>query len=93
MQTSPDQGKSVFEIPQAEDIQKIPGRHNVSLSFPAPDQAVLADGGGKLYILETGPRTTDNCKVWTVSHKYVSIPVHVNYFFLLLLMWEGLSTT
>ncbi|XP_014786647.1 nudC domain-containing protein 1 [Octopus bimaculoides] len=45
-----------FQIPNRNNLHLIPGRHNVTINFPAPDWAVIADGAGTLYLLETGLR-------------------------------------
>lgn len=47
---------SPFQVLNPSNLRLVPGRHNVSMSFPAPDWAVIADGAGTLHLVETGPR-------------------------------------
>ncbi|GAB1597442.1 nudC domain-containing protein 1-like [Argonauta hians] len=57
-----------FQIPNRNNLHLIPGRHNVTMKFPAPDWAVIADGAGTLYLLETGTRSRvqDTSTSWQV---------------------------
>ena len=57
--------KAAFQIPGGSNQRLAPKRHNVSLSFPAAEWAVLADGAGKLYLINTGNRS-DEAAVWKV---------------------------
>ncbi|XP_076449629.1 nudC domain-containing protein 1-like [Babylonia areolata] len=52
-----DSGCRVFDIPQAAEFRQVAGRLNVSLRFAGPQVAVLADGAGRLFLLDTGDRS------------------------------------
>ncbi|XP_070197529.1 nudC domain-containing protein 1-like isoform X2 [Littorina saxatilis] len=49
-------GSRVFDIPEAAEFQKTPGRVNVSLRFADQQHALLADGAGRIFLLATGDR-------------------------------------
>lgn len=59
--------RKVWHIPMCEEIK--PERYNFSLHFASKDIAVISDGYGKLYILETNDRNED--RTW--------IPVYLEY--------------
>jgi len=48
-----------------ESSSKKPGRFNITLCFPDEKHAVLADGCGGIFILETGDRNMDSAE-WKV---------------------------
>ncbi|KAL8581126.1 hypothetical protein ACOMHN_033574 [Nucella lapillus] len=51
-----DSGRRVFDIPQAAEFQQTTGRLSVSLRFAGTQLAVLADGAGRLFLLDTQDR-------------------------------------
>ena len=62
-----DSGCRVFDIPEASEFQQTPGRVNVSLCFASQQLAVLADGTGRLFLLQTGHRKQKSMQ-WKVSN-------------------------
>jgi hypothetical protein len=59
-----DEPVKCWEIPSKE-IQR-PGRFNVTVKFPDEKTAMLADGCGNLFIVETQDRSGDATE-WKVS--------------------------
>ena len=55
----------VFCLPQAPDKHYNPERYNVTMSLPAEDLAILSDGSGAIYLLQTGNRQ-NNAQEWKV---------------------------
>ncbi|KAK7498813.1 hypothetical protein BaRGS_00009905 [Batillaria attramentaria] len=58
-------GCQVFEIPESSEYHHVPGRLNVSLCFASPHHAVLADGAGRLFLIDTGDRKHRSAK-WKI---------------------------
>lgn len=61
-------GFRVFEIPEASSYRECTGRLNISLFFSNQTFAVLADGAGRLFLLDTGMRGHKRTQ-WNVSCK------------------------
>ena len=57
----------MFDIPEASEFQQTPGRVNVSLCFASQQLAMLADGAGRLFLLQTGHRKQKSVQ-WKVSN-------------------------
>lgn len=55
---------SVWQIPNR--LERREGDYNLSMKFPSENFAVLSDGTGMLYILDTGPRGIDS--EWNVIY-------------------------
>ena len=55
---------TVFTIPDSADRQLVPNRYNVAVKFTGPDLAVIGDGTGRLFILDTNNRL--NFTKWKV---------------------------
>ncbi len=54
----------VWSLP--ESLASSPGDYNLSLAFAGKDLAVVCDGHGKLFILDTGDRRSD-VRTWTIK--------------------------
>nr|XP_002736164.1 PREDICTED: nudC domain-containing protein 1-like [Saccoglossus kowalevskii] len=59
--------ESVFQIP-ATNHKSASNRHFVTFHFPGPHWALLADGAGTLYILETGNRDQVSAPEWKIIY-------------------------
>ena len=54
-----------FSIPDASNLQFVPNRLNVTLHFTSSSWVTVADGTGRLYLLHSGDRKSD--EKWKVS--------------------------
>ena len=65
-----DSGRRVFDIPEASHWRQVAGRVNVSLRLVSQQFAVLADGAGRLFLLQIGDRghKSGQWKVRVLSH-------------------------
>jgi len=56
---------AVWQIPHVEEIKS--GSFNPSLRFASPELAIVSDGAGCLYLLDTNLRDTGNIQPWQVQ--------------------------
>jgi len=60
-----------FSIPDASNLRFVPNRLNVSLHFTSSSWVTVADGTGRLYLLHSGDRKSDD--KWKVSVFHICI--------------------
>ncbi|CAH1779692.1 unnamed protein product [Owenia fusiformis] len=69
LESSFDPPTVIFEIPDARDVKQHEDRCDCSIYLPSPELAVLSDGAGNIYILETGDRAS-SIETWKIIHKH-----------------------
>ena len=63
----------MFSIPDSAERQLVPNRYNMTMKFTGPELAVIADGTGRLFIVDTSNRGRDSQSKWKVNLLLISL--------------------